>query len=190
MVRLIIPYKNIIPDEYVSSIYDIDYSKLYSQGKRLILTDLDNTLVSYKEPLPNTKIADWVRKVNEIGYEVIVVSNNNHERVRIFCEKLNLKYVAKAHKPLLNGFRKAHRLANRRYEINEVLQIGDQLLTDIYGSKRRGYYTVLVKAIDHKTEKWTTRFNRKNEVKMLKKVKRKNPSLYRAKLEQYEKENL
>lgn len=190
MVRLIVPYKNIIPDEYVSSIYDIDYNKLYSQGKRLILIDLDNTLVSYKDDLPNTKNFDWLRKVTEIGYEVIIVSNNKRDRVKLFSDKFNVKYVSSAMKPLSKGFRKAHKIANRRYEINEVLQIGDQLLTDIYGSKRRGYYTILVKACDHKTEKWTTRFNRKNEVKMLKKVKKKNPSLYRAKLEQYEKENL
>ena len=45
--------KKLIPDYYFKSIYDIPYTQLYENGIRLILTDLDNTLISYKETLPN-----------------------------------------------------------------------------------------------------------------------------------------
>ena len=190
MIRLIVPYKKIIPDEYVQTINDIDYNKLYSMGKRIILTDLDNTLVSYKVERPTPEIFEWKKMVEEIGFEVIIVSNNNKDRVKLFADELGVPYYAKAMKPLKKGFKRGIKLGSRKYDASEVLEIGDQLLTDVFGSKRMGYYTVLVRAIDHKTEKWTTRFNRKNEVKMLKKCKKKNPSLYRAKLEAYEKENL
>ena len=182
--------KKFVPYDAYKDIYCIDYNKLYSMGKRIILTDLDNTLVSYKVERPTPEIFEWKKMVEEIGFEVIIVSNNNKDRVKLFADELGVPYYAKAMKPLKKGFKRGIKLGSRKYDASEVLEIGDQLLTDVFGSKRMGYYTVLVRAIEHKTEKWTTRFNRKNEVKMLKKCKKKNPSLYRAKLEAYEKENL
>ena len=38
--------KKLIPDYVYKTIYDIPLEKLYSDGIRLILTDLDNTLIS------------------------------------------------------------------------------------------------------------------------------------------------
>ena len=40
-----------IPTIYKETVFDVDYTKLYESGIRLILTDLDNTLVSYKDGL-------------------------------------------------------------------------------------------------------------------------------------------
>ena len=51
--------KKLIPDEYYNSIEDIPYNKLYAQGIRLILTDLDNTLISYREDEPTAALFCW-----------------------------------------------------------------------------------------------------------------------------------
>lgn len=190
MLTWFIPYKNIIPEDYVSSIFDIDYNKLYSEGKRLILTDLDNTLISYKEDSPNEELFKWKNMVEDIGFEVIIVSNSHNKRVKYFANQLNLPYVNLALKPLKFGFKKALRKASRKYKIEEVVELGDQLLTDVYGSKRMKFYTILVKAIDKKTERAVTRFNRKNERKMLAKCRKKNYGLYLLKLKKYEDDNL
>lgn len=190
MLTWLIPYKNIVPNEYVSTIFDVDYNKLYSEGKRLILTDLDNTLISYIATRPNESLFKWKKMVEDIGFEVIIVSNSRKTRVSEFATELGLKYVKFAKKPLKFGFKKALKIASRKYKKEEVLELGDQLLTDVYGSKRMNFYTVLVKAIDHKTEKWVTRFNRKNEKKIIARVKKKAPQLYLEKLQKYEDENL
>lgn len=183
-------YKYIIPEEYVKSIFDIDYNKLYAMGKRIILSDLDNTLISYKEKLPTKALYDWLKMVEEIGFKVILVSNNiSKKRVRGFAKLLNIPFTYFSLKPLKLGFKRALKKGNRKYNKDEVVELGDQLLTDVYGSKRMGFYTILVDAIDHKTETFFTRMNRKNERKIIKHLKKKDFNSY-LKLKDYEEKNL
>ena len=66
-----------IPTIYKETIFDVDYIKLYESGIRLILTDLDNTLISYKESEPKIEQYHWLKDVKELGFEVIIVSNNS-----------------------------------------------------------------------------------------------------------------
>lgn len=186
MITWFIPYKNIIPDDYVSSIFDIDYNKLYSNGKRLILTDLDNTLISYKATEPTDELYKWKSELEGMGFEIIIVSNSGKKRVKHFANMLGIKYVNLSTKPLKRGFQKALKIASTKYKKEEVVVLGDQLLTDVYGAKRMKLSMVLVKAIDNKTERLVTKHNRKNEDKMLKKVCKKNYGLYLVKLKKYE----
>lgn len=177
--------KKLIPDYYYNSIKDIPYTKLYSEGFRLILTDLDNTLISYLETEPTDALFNWKKEVEELGFEIILVSNSRKDRVRHFASKLGLKYVKFAKKPLKFGLKKALKMSSRKYDKTEVLEIGDQLMTDVFGSKRVGLMTILVKAIDHKTEVFTTKFNRKLEEHFLKKIQKKYPADYEQKLKKY-----
>lgn len=186
MITWFIHYKNIIPDDYVSSIFDIDYNKLYSNGKRLILTDLDNTLISYKATEPTDELYKWKSELEGMGFEIIIVSNSGKKRVKHFANMLGIKYVNLSTKPLKRGFKKALKIASTKYKKEEVVVLGDQLLTDVYGAKRMKLSMVLVKAIDNKTERLVTKHNRKNEDKMLKKVCKKNYGLYLVKLKKYE----
>ncbi len=189
MITCFLNAKKIIPNEYVSSIYDIDYNKLYDSGKRLILTDLDNTLISYKESVPTEELMIWKNELIEKGFEIIIVSNSRKTRVEYFANKIELKFQKSAKKPLKGGIKKAIKKASRGYSKDEIVLFGDQLMTDIYGSRRFGLDCILVKAIDKKTEVFTTKVNRKIEKKMLKKAKRKYSNLYREKLEKYESDN-
>lgn len=64
--------KKLIPDYYFKSIYDIPYTQLYENGIRLILTDLDNTLISYQEELPNKELFELKNKLNKIDRKSVV----------------------------------------------------------------------------------------------------------------------
>ena len=46
-----------VADEYVKNVFQIDLEKLKNEGKRVIFTDLDNTLVgaAVKAPTPDLK---------------------------------------------------------------------------------------------------------------------------------------
>ena len=179
-----------IPTIYKETVFDVDYNKLYDDGIRLILTDLDNTLVSYKDSEATPKLLDLLQSLKEKGFEIIIVSNNSSEtRVKDFAAKLNILYVAKCHKPFIGGFKKAMKLATRKYKTLEVVAIGDQLMTDVLGANRANFTSVLVKAIDRKTEKWTTRINRKLERHVLKRLKNKHNELYQEKLKVYKEVN-
>ncbi len=63
MLHIFFKKKNFFPFDYYDSIYSIDYKKLYDDGIRLILTDLDNTLISYKDSMPNEKLIEWKKKL-------------------------------------------------------------------------------------------------------------------------------
>ena len=64
-----------IPTKIALSVFDINYNELYASGKRIILFDLDNTLVSYYEDEPNEKLIDLGNMLLSIGFKVYVLSN-------------------------------------------------------------------------------------------------------------------
>jgi HAD superfamily phosphatase (TIGR01668 family) len=179
-----------VPTYYTDTVFDVDYIKLYEKGIRLILTDLDNTLISYKESSPTLELYEWIKNRKEEGFEVIIVSNNSHKkRVKYFSEELGIKYTYLAAKPLKFGFRRALRKASRKYKRSEVVAIGDQMMTDVFIANRMKTESILVKAIDRKTEIVTTRNNRRLEKKVLANIKSKYPELYEEKLKKYQEEN-
>lgn len=179
-----------IPTIYKETVFDVDYIKLYESGIRLILTDLDNTLVSYKDGEVNEKLLKWLEDRKVEGFEIMIISNNSSVvRVKDFAEKLGIPYVARAMKPLKGGFKKVLKLATRKYSPNEIVAIGDQLMTDVFAANRMNYTSILVKAIDRKTEKWTTRFNRILESHVLKVLEKKYPELFEKCLKEYKEEN-
>lgn len=181
--------KKVIPDCYYKKIQDIPYTKLYEEGYRLILTDLDNTLISYLEKEPTSELFEWKKRIEEIGFEVIIVSNSRKDRVAHFASLLNVPYVKFAKKPLKFGLKKGIRLAKKEYSKNQIIEIGDQLMTDVFGARRTGLYTILVQAIDRKTEIFTTRWNRRIEKFFLRRIRKKYPFLFEEKLKSYVEDN-
>ena len=179
-----------IPTIYKETVFDIDYIKLYEKGIRLILTDLDNTLVSYKDNEVNERLFNWLEDRKCDGFEIIIISNNASEtRVKEFANKLGINYLSRAMKPLKLGFKKVLKKASRKYSSNEVVAIGDQLMTDVFAANRMNFTSVLVKAVDRKTEKWTTKLNRVLEIHVLRKIEEKHPQLFEECLRSYKEEN-
>ncbi len=170
--------KNLLPKEVYKTVFDIDYNKLYEAGKRIILMDIDNTLVSYAESEPGEKLMALFKRIKEIGFEIIFISNNHKKRVETFAQATGSRYIENALKPFKRGYRKALKLV-KPFGKDAIVSIGDQLVTDILGSNRFGIDAYLVKPIAVRTEKWYTRLNRKIENYALRKIKKHYPEVYR-----------
>ncbi|KPV38981.1 YqeG family HAD IIIA-type phosphatase [Alicyclobacillus ferrooxydans] len=151
---------SMMPDEYVASIKDIDLTKLWREGRRLILTDLDNTLVPWNDPGVPSYLKQWLKTAQGVGFQVCIVSNNQGPRVHAFAEIAGIPYMAAAKKPKPDAFLEAMRRFTKRPE--ETVMVGDQLLTDVRGGKRAGAYTILVLPL-HPREWWGTRIVRRME---------------------------
>jgi HAD superfamily phosphatase (TIGR01668 family) len=151
--------KRLLPDLYVQSIYEIDLLALQQAGVKGIITDLDNTLIEWDRPVATAEVAEWLEKVQE-HFKIVIVSNNNEQRVSAFSEPLTLPYIYRARKPLQLSFQKALDLMN--LPPNEVVVIGDQLFTDVLGGNRLNLYTILVTPVAQ-TDGFWTRFNRRME---------------------------
>lgn len=145
------------PDDFVEKYEFIDVEYMNMHNKKVIISDLDNTLISWDSKKDTKELNRWLKKMKRAGFDIIVVSNNSEERVEEFCKQLNLQYVAEAKKPLTHGFRKALNKLNRKPE--EAIILGDQVLTDVFGAKSLGVMSVLVKPIS-KTDAFKTRINR------------------------------
>ena len=178
MIHKLLKTKKFIPNEFHDTFFDIDFKNLYQKGYRVILTDLDNTLITYDEATSTDKITKKINDIKQLGFEVVIISNNHPPRIRKFLDGLDLKGIGNARKPLAVGIKKALKLTDNNYNKDQIVIIGDQLMTDIYGANRFKAYSILVNPIKRKTEKWYTKINRKIEIRMLEKIKKKELEKY------------
>ena len=142
-------FDRFFPDRYVASTYVIDFEKLYEEGYRGLIFDIDNTLVPHGAPADARAIALFNR-LKKIGFKCCLISNNQEPRVKMFNEPIQVDYVYNAHKPSTKNYRKAMEIMGTD-ETNSVF-IGDQLFTDVWGANRTGLYAILVKPINPKEE--------------------------------------
>lgn len=137
------------PREYINSTYEIDFDKLYKQGYRGIIFDIDNTLVPHGAPADERAISLFTH-LKEIGFSCMLLSNNKEPRVKMFNDAVDVDYIYKAGKPKPSGYKKAmHRLGTTT---DNTLFVGDQIFTDIVGANLAGIRTILVKTIHPKEE--------------------------------------
>ena len=137
------------PDAYLRSTYDIPFEKLYEKGFRGLIFDIDNTLVPHDAPADERALARFDR-LKRIGFQTCFISNNGEARVKMFNEKIGSPYVYKAHKPNPANYIKAMGLMGT--DEQTTVFIGDQLFTDVWGAKRAGIPSILVRPI-HPREK-------------------------------------
>jgi len=109
-------------------------------------------------------LIEWFEQMKAHGISITVVSNNNEKRVKSFCEPLNLSFIYRAKKPMGNAFRQA--LKQMALQKQEVVVIGDQLLTDVFGGNRSRIHTILVVPVAQ-SDGFFTKFNRMVERRLL-----------------------
>lgn len=160
-----------LPKVYQKDIYAIDYDKLYIDGIRCILFDLDNTLVAIDVKKPDNNLIDHFNKLKEKGFKILIFSNSPSIRIRPFKEKLDIDVVSFALKPFKRNFKKV--LKKYNLKANEVAIVGDQLLTDILGGNKVGITTILIDQISEKDGIFTI-INRLVEKKIYRKLKNNN----------------
>lgn len=162
--------KRMIPNKYAPSIYEIDFHELKKQGIRSIIVDLDNTLVETTRKDATPQLIQWLEEIKQLGFRVIIVSNNKKTRVAHFATPLNIPFIHAAKKPLTQAFKKALQILECACE--ETVVIGDQLLTDVLGGNRIGCYTILVVPVSE-ADGFLTKINRRIERLVLHWLKRK-----------------
>lgn len=133
-------------DYLADSIHQVSGAALERRGIRLLLADLDNTLVPYGVPLPDEGVKAWRDELHAHGVTLFILSNNRHEsRPRIFAEGLDVPYIGHAGKPKTPSFVRAMERMGVTKEQTAI--IGDQIFTDVLGGNRAGVTTILVKPI-------------------------------------------
>ena len=142
-------FKSFYPDCYMNSTYEIDFDGYYEKGYRGVIFDIDNTLVPHGAPA-DERSKKLFAHLKELGYKVVLLSNNKEPRVKMFNDVVKVSYIFRANKPSVKNYEKAMEMMGTNKE--NTLFVGDQLFTDVWGAKRTGIHNVLVKPIDKKEE--------------------------------------
>ena len=141
--------KRFYPDEYLDSTYSIDFKQLFEEGYRGLIFDIDNTLVPHGAPADERAIALF-SGLKCLGFQCCLLSNNQLPRVELFNKDVQVHFIENAHKTSMKNYRKAMEIMETN--VKNTIFIGDQIFTDIYGAKRAGIRTILVKPIHPKEE--------------------------------------
>lgn len=142
-------FQTFYPDQYLDSAYEIPFETFYRNGYRGIIFDVDNTLVPHGAPADERSIALFERLRSQ-GFATCILSNNKEPRVAPFADRVKSPYIHKGGKPSVKGYERALEIMGT--EKKTTLFVGDQLFTDVWGARRTGLYSILVKPMDPKEE--------------------------------------
>ncbi len=146
------------------SVEAIPFSLLEKENIKLVMLDMDNTLID-KELNYTRDLVEWIDRLKRENIKIYILSNSlNTKVVKSISKKLGIKYHNKAIKPLKGGFK--YILEKEKVKPQNTLMIGDQLFTDVFGGNRVGVKTVLVNIKD-KNERLHTKLKRPLERKLL-----------------------
>ena len=144
-------FKCFYPTYNEKSVYDMDFSKYNKMGYKGFIFDIDNTLVGHDAPA-DERAEGLLKGLMESGYKVCLLSNNKGPRVHEFNKNINATTICDALKPKADGYVRA--VSALGLEKKEILAIGDQLFTDIWGANRADIDVVLVERLFPKETKF------------------------------------
>lgn len=150
-------FKRFIPYAHAKSIYDVDPSFFKKLGIETLFIDLDNTLDSYKAYHPKEKTFRFIQSLSDLGINPVVISNNKGKRVSSYANDLKIQYVANARKPFSKKIKSE--ISKRKSNPNNVMLVGDQIMTDVLAGKGAGIRVLLTEKLV-KEDQWTTHINR------------------------------
>lgn len=135
------------PAHAAESLHQVDLSRLWENGKRLILVDVDHTLVKWGIHEASDQVVEWIELAKGMGFDICIISNtHNLERLGKISAALGIATVRGKFKPSRAMFRLAMIKFQRRPD--ETIMIGDQLLTDVFGANRSGIDAIWVRKME------------------------------------------
>ncbi len=113
---------------------DVTPAILKKEGVKLLLCDLDNTLRLHSEKEPAEELAVWVKKCQDAGVKIAIISNNGRKKMmQKFCRPINVDCVWWAKKPMSKKLTEA--MQKYHFGPNETVMLGDKWSTDVLAAK-------------------------------------------------------
>ena len=146
-----------VPFAHAKNIYEINADFYKKHGVKVLFIDLDNTLDSYRLYIPSKRAVDYIKYLTNKGIKPVIISNNRGERVSTYANHLKVEYLSMAGKPFPKKI--LQQIESRGLQKDEVMLVGDQLITDVTVAKKAGIRVVLTEKLV-KEDQPTTRINR------------------------------
>lgn len=132
------------PREIATSIFEIDFARLYDAGKRAVLFDLDNTLGKRRSKRLEPQVLTLLGDLAAAGFRVGILTNRRASGGDQVIDLLARNYplLHRAGKPGKTGFLQL--IEQLDASPREAVMVGDRLLTDIFGANRLGIYSIRI----------------------------------------------
>ncbi|MFC2095066.1 YqeG family HAD IIIA-type phosphatase [Candidatus Bipolaricaulota bacterium] len=140
------------PNETTESVFAIDYDRLWDAGMRVLMFDLDKTLVSWQGKSLPQATKSLLDSLAERGFRIAILSNRRPRgNEPSLLSDVRFPMVQNAGKPRARAFRA---LLNRlQASADETVMIGDRYLTDVLGGNRVGLHTIRVSRFTEDSDK-------------------------------------
>ena len=142
---------------HAKSLFEVDIEFFKYNNVKVLLIDLDNTLDSYRLYTPTDKSREYIAKLIDAGIQPFIISNNKGKRVSSYANALNVDYLHSSAKPF--AFRIKKLIKDKGWNADELMMVGDQMLTDAGMANKANIRMLLTDKIV-KEDQWTTHFNR------------------------------
>ncbi len=136
------------PKFLLENIYCLTDDFLKENNIEGIIFDIDNTLVGFTVKKPDERVTEFFNTLKQKGIKIAIASNNNQNRVSLFCENLDIPFIWRACKPLPFSLVKIARKMHLKHK--NIALVGDQVFTDVWGANFCGMTSVMVDIIDTK----------------------------------------
>lgn len=134
------------PTVMVEAVWKIHPQRLWQQGYRALILDLDNTIVDWNQEALRPEVLAWAQACRKLGFSLCICTNaRRRPRVARIAARLGACYVITAGKPWPKACRRALNLL--RCSPKQAVMIGDQVFTDIWGANWLGVTTILVRPL-------------------------------------------
>jgi hypothetical protein len=132
------------PREVASSIFAIDFERLFRRGMRTVLFDLDKTLKDRGPSEVEPSVLALLARLSEMGFRIGILTNRRPLAADPALDALVRRYPLHhtARKPSRKGFLAL--LQELGTSPREAVMVGDHLLTDIFGANRLGIYSIRI----------------------------------------------
>lgn len=160
-----------IPTYMKRRIFDITPEFLEKSGIRGLLVDVDNTLTLHNSPDLSPEVSEWLDEMKSHGIKLVIISNNNKQRIEPFAAALGLEFLPNAKKPLKSGVEHCMNIIG--LDKAEVALAGDQIFTDVLAGNLGGIRTILLEPFNE-SEWWFIRFKRFLEKPLINIARRKS----------------
>lgn len=149
------------PNLILKSVDDIDISYILNKGYKLVIFDMNNTIIDYYTTDISTRAKELIKKLKENNITVYILTNSfNENHVKEVANTLNVKYIHKAFKPLPFAISKI--LKKENIQKNKTIMIGDHIFTDVLNANLCKIDSILVEPLNKK-EKLHSKLTRKIE---------------------------
>lgn len=139
-----------IPNFIASSIETIDFAVLAERGITHVLVDVDNTLVSFGRARLHLGAVRHLRAARQQHLiETLAIATNSRRRLTAIADALEPTAVFQPRGLMMKPRRGYYEYILRQLGCRPetTVMIGDKLVQDVWGARRAGLTTILVKPV-------------------------------------------